>query len=122
MPWLEQHNPKVNWEKKTVQMADENWGRSEFNINRLFTKMKNEKDNVVINRITKETDNEERILSSFDHEDTWLRIKIIMDYLEGIEDESWVRIKQTFSQKFSQAAEAKKKTGEKTQLPQEYTQ
>src|ERR1700759_2325967 len=84
--------------------------------------MKNEKDNVVINRVTKETDYEERILASFDHEDTWLRIKTITDYLEGIEDESWERVKQTFSQKFSQAAEAKKKTGEKDQLPQEYAQ
>src|SRR5246127_5537295 len=83
--------------------------------------MKKEKDNVIINQITKETDHEERILASFDHEDTWLRIKMITDYLEGIEDESWVRVKQTFSQKFSQAAEAKKKTGEKAQLPQEYT-
>src|ERR1700759_2442507 len=122
MPWLEQHNPKVDWEKKTVKMADENRGRSEFKINQLFSKMKNEKDDVVINRITYETDFEERILASFDHEDTWLRIKTITDYLEGIEDESWVRVKQTFSQKFSQAAEAKKKTGEKTQLPKEYAQ
>ena len=45
-----------------------------------------------------------------------------MDYLEEIEDEFWVRVKQTFSQKFSQAAEAKKKTGEKAQLPKEYAQ
>src|ERR1700759_4742757 len=122
MPWLEQHNPKVDWEKKTVHMADENWGRLDFKIHRLFTKMKNEEDNVVINRITKKTDYEERILASFDHEDTWLRIKTIMDYLEGIEDESWVRVKQTFSQKFSQAVEAKKKTGKKAQLPKEYAQ
>src|ERR1700756_4732887 len=101
-------------------MTEENWGCLEFKINRLFTKMKNEKEDVMINRITTETENEERILAMFDHEDTWLRIKTITDYLEDIEDESWVRVKQTFSQKFSQAAEAKKKTGEKIQLPQEY--
>src|SRR6201995_5417097 len=70
MPWLEQNNPKVNWEKKTVQMADENWGRLEFKINRLFTKLKDKKNNVVISRITPETNNEEEILASFDHEDT----------------------------------------------------
>src|SRR5580693_1969737 len=73
-----------------------------------------------------------------DHEDTWARAKELANYMEedsnskedervaiqGIEEDvTWVRLKQSTSQRFAQQAESKKDIGaKKTEIPPEYSQ
>src|SRR5246500_2535098 len=85
--------------------------------------MKLEKDN------TQETclEDEDFVLAVMGQEDSWIRAKLLANYYEDLfegdaQEEAWVPVKQTHSQRFAQEAESKKDTGKTIELPKEYQQ
>src|ERR1700760_1863699 len=125
MPWLETYNPKINWKTKTIKI-DEPMHRHNHPIST---------EEVVINRMKLKKDNtqeacledEDFVLAVMSQEDSWIRAKLLANYYEDLfegyaQEEAWVCVKQTHSQKFAQEAESKKDTGKTIELPKEYKQ
>ena len=92
-------------------------------------------EEVVINRMKLKKDNiqgtclddEDFVMAVMSQEDSWIRAKLLANYYEDLfkghaQEEAWVRVKQTHSQRFAQEAESKKDTGKTIELPKEYQQ
>jgi hypothetical protein len=119
MPWLESHNPRINWKRKTIELVDWNKerGRSLNQITQVINWIKKERPIVDVSTCMVEEDVATALV---DHEHTWIRAKEMANYLEdqdleenwhavnGNEETAWVRVKQSFSQQFAQQAEEKK--------------
>src|SRR6201995_4671104 len=85
--------------------------------------MKLEKDN------TQEMclEDEDFVMAVMSQEDSWIQVKLLANHYEDLfeghaQEEAWVRVKQTHSQRFAQEAESKKDTGKTIELPKEYKQ
>src|SRR6201995_1082233 len=125
MPWLETYNPKINWKTKTIKL-DDPMHRHNHPISAeevVISRMKLEKDNI------QETclEDEDFVLAVMSQEDSWIRAKLLANYYEDLfegnaQEEVWVRIKQTHSQRFAQEAESKENTGKTIELLKEYQQ
>ena len=71
MPWLESHNPKINWQKKTIQLID--WAKERGitlnQIMQIINWIREEEPEVTIRRCLIE---EEEIPAFINHENMWL--------------------------------------------------
>ena len=137
MPWLQQHNPNVDWRQRTIELI--NWSKEQGQSLNQITQ--------VIDLIRKEEPllNDEggpqsqtiecHVAAVFiDHDETWARAKELANYIEedsysgenehavdlGIDDTAWVRVKTSTSQRFTQQAESLNIGIKKTVVPPEY--
>ena len=103
MPWLEHHNPLIDWRRKTIAVP--------ANPSRKIGAITREETDALTER-----DAAEMWIrgAQFVESDDWLRILLI----EAQDDaDYWIRIKQSASQRFAQQNEEQK---EKVKLPEEY--
>ena len=107
MPWLESHNPLIDWCRKTIVVLT----NPSQKIGAITTEVMVEEETL------DEKDAAEMWVrgAQFVESDDWLRIQLI----DAQDDaEYWIRIKQSTSQKFAQNEERK----EKVILPPEYAE
>ena len=127
MPWLERHNPSVDWKTKTITLPDKDRGCSINRITQVINFMKTEEEESIVDiRSCLVEEHEDIVLALIDHEDPWIKTKVISNYLDAeeamSEETAWVCVKQTHSQRLAQQAESRKKdTGKKAELPPKYS-
>ena len=138
MPWLQDHNPNIDWRYRTIELIDwsQEQGRSLREITQVIETIRREEPWKVIDNT--EVHLRRMTAALIDHEDTWARAKELANYMEedsnskedervaihGIEEDvTWVRLKQSTSQRFAQQGESKKNIGAKRmEIPPEYSQ
>jgi hypothetical protein len=130
MPWLKDHNPEINWKRGTLKIVD--WsreqGRSIHQITQAIRFIRREEQPIEGAGLLDES----AAASFVDHENTWIRAKELANYLgqdsefeservvkDGTEETTWVRVKQSNSQRFAQKATETKKDV-KLEVPPEF--
>ena len=121
MPWLEDHNPQIDWKHCTVQLV--NWSKERghplHQITQIIKMIQKEKEPSKIEDL-KGLDEVNIAAALIDSEESWIRVKEMANYLEerphlghavddGTEETAWVHVKESASQCFTHVTEAKGK-------------
>jgi hypothetical protein len=132
MPWLEDHNPQIDWKHCTVQLV--NWSKERghplHQITQIIKMIQKEKEPSKIEDL-KGLDEVNIAAALIDSEESWIRVKEMANYLEerphlghavddGTEETAWVHVKESASQCFTHTAEAKQKKDLKMEIPLEF--
>ena len=117
MPWLEAHNPLINWKKKTIEAFDWKSGRSD-QMESIIRYITSKGEISLEERSDGDSGVRERLNGDFKVlEDVALARQWFEDSEYVEREEVWIRVKLSASQQFAQAAGESK---EKTELPERF--